>query len=60
MYQNLIVSFPSLHVHVLDLKPFEVGLGHIGLIGHHGAELMWYLVLLIVFQTLEHEKSKRR
>jgi hypothetical protein len=38
MYYNMIVNFPTLHVHVLDLKPFEVGLGHIGLTRHHGCQ----------------------
>ncbi len=28
-------------MHVLDLKPFQVGLGHIGFIGHHGVKLVW-------------------
>jgi hypothetical protein len=49
MYYSLIVGFPSFHVHVLDLKPFEVGLSHIRLTGHHGAELVWPFVLLIFF-----------
>jgi hypothetical protein len=54
MYYSLIVSFPSLHVHVLGLKPFQVGLGHIGLIGHHGAKLVWPFALFILFQALKH------
>jgi hypothetical protein len=33
MCYNLIRSFPNLHVHVLDLNPFQVGLSHIGLTG---------------------------
>jgi hypothetical protein len=49
MYYNLIINFPNLHVHVLDLKPFEMGLGHIGFIGHHGVELLWPFMLFILF-----------
>ncbi len=60
MYYSMIVSFPSLHVHVLDLKPFEVGFGHIGLTRHHGAELLQPFMLFILFQTPKRQKSKRR
>jgi len=47
-------------MHVLDLKPFQVGLGHIGLIGHHGVKLVWPFLLIILFRALKHWKSKRR
>jgi hypothetical protein len=46
-------------MHVLDLKPFQVGFGHIGFIGHHGVELVWPFVLFILFQTLKHYKRKK-
>jgi hypothetical protein len=61
MYYSWIVSFPSLHVCVLDLKPFQVALGHIGFIGHHGAELVWPFMMFIIFQafkTLEKQKER--
>jgi hypothetical protein len=53
MFYSLIISFPSLLMHVFDLKPFEVSLGHIGLIGHHGVELVWTFMLPILFQALK-------
>jgi hypothetical protein len=57
MYYNMTISFPILHVYVFDLKPFEVGLGHIG---HHGGKLVWPFMLFILFQTPKHFKNKRR
>jgi hypothetical protein len=53
MYYSLVVSFPSLPVHVLDLKPFQVGLVHIGLTRHHCAKLVWPFMLFILFQALK-------
>jgi hypothetical protein len=45
-------------MHVLDLKPFQVGLGHIGLIGHHGVKLVWPFLLIILFQALNTRRAK--
>jgi hypothetical protein len=49
MYYNLIVSYPSLPMHVLDLKPFQVGLGHIGFTRCHGVKPVWPFGLFILF-----------
>jgi hypothetical protein len=60
MYYSLIINFPSLHVHVFDLKPFQVSLSDIRLTRHHCVKLVWPFVMFILFQTLKHYKSKRR
>jgi hypothetical protein len=62
MYYSLIINFLSLHVHVIDLKPFQVGLSDIGLTRHHCVNRAG-VALCVVHplpnsKTLEDEKER--